>query len=728
MSIIGNIDDFSSGTARTRTQLEQDTDRAVDIAIGGINKGTDKLKTFQQRNAGFNPLDWYLPANADSVELPADYRDWAELDKWVTETVERGSNFDSSLVQIGDSPIWRSSNDPVDPWDCERWPNSPYCGGMNHPRGFIEAALGMRVGGTYSVSSTGCETCFTYQPNFLGIPGPITRVCYRKSDEFCSIPSNVPDEFEKNFSDAPKALSKPVAPSGFSRVLMGWTLQTDEWKQGESKVNGVVNGGSTVEDGLEWTQFLKNGLFSDFDIEMGYGLWAKVTVIPGVIMMGDSGFPMKPWAIPVNSSPPSGSFKASIRHPVTKIPINLPGLWALNWTQSVIQVSNESFTTSSGTHFEQTWILQRTEYSIAHWIDFGCFDFPASKDYQAHIDDFFNIDGLDLFYRIFLSTYVLPSIPYNPNQIKIDALGDLTKKVIGVNVSSACFIGKIKPPIPKPEPDPMDCCDEVLEKLELLELRTGCNEFPVKAPNNLAIENSPVETMENHTQLWAWLARNIDGLNGQFPIKLVIDDTDPTKEGEQSTEIELPNIAEAMGEIFGLAYQSEIKIDLLSEIILRLVPEIIATKNASLVSQSYSKANASYLGYKANLKPTEVPCNFNLEDVESIPDLLKDSKVKLLTYRDESKETLQDTLERLMYAASIIKSAFVVRGEDKDRLVETISSMFQDEIDNVESGNKTDWADWLGKINRNTSFENKGQRIQPKIEIVDNSGVNDGTI
>jgi len=508
--------------------------------------------------------------------------------------------------------------------------------------------------------------------------------------------------------------------------LLGWTLQTDEWKQGEYKVNGVVNGGSTVEDRLEWTQFLKNGLFSDFDIEMGYGLWAKVTVILGVIMMGDSGFPMKPWTVPVNSSPPSGSFKASIRHPVTRIPINLPGLWALNWTQDVIQVSNESFTASSGTHFEQTWILQRTEYSIAHWIDFGCFDFPASKDYQAHIDDFFNIDGLDLFYRIFLSTYVLPSIPYNPNQIKIDALGDLTKKVIGVNVSSACFIGKIKPPIPKPEPDPMDCCDEVLEQIELLQLknnkvynilggdrwfkggesdtpdldidaetaintvrsnlyrddtqadsenvsapdlisllatyhavlyqRAGFHRFPAIVPENLALDpdagDDPDLSIVDAMSWQEWLVKQIDALQGAWPIKVKYKD----EEGEEST-IELHNNSEAIAEIYGLLLSVAGDVDIQTELGFKTITEAIAAKVAATTAADYAKGNAEFLGYKGNLKEKKIPLSIT-PGAKTLENALETSAEKVHRWVNEDKLALVQLLTQILFATEVVKSVF----------------------------------------------------------------------
>lgn len=49
----------------------------------------------------------------------------------------------SGLVPLAGTPFHKTSSDPVEPWDCERWPESPYCGGnpwSNTPIG-IDAQL-----------------------------------------------------------------------------------------------------------------------------------------------------------------------------------------------------------------------------------------------------------------------------------------------------------------------------------------------------------------------------------------------------------------------------------------------------------------------------------------------------------------------------------------------------------------------------------------------------------
>jgi hypothetical protein len=229
----------------------------------------------------------------------------------------------------------------------------------------------------------------------------------------------------------------------------------------------------------------------------------------------------------------------------------------------------------------------------------------------------------------------------------------------------------------------------------------------------LTQENDAEGTYENHAQLWEWQARNLDALMGQFPIKIKVKDSDPTTEGNQEVEIKLPNVAETLAELFGLVYQAETNGDLLVEMLLRLIPEVLATKNASLIGQSYSKANASALGYKINSKEVEVDYNFDLEESQSLPRFLTEVKKRITVPQDDSRESVLDIMAKLEFAAGIIKSAFYVAPSETGRVLEAIETMIGDEALSIP--NKEKWRDWLQRMNREASRHNKDQSIQPEI-------------
>ena len=200
---------------------------------------------------------------------------------------------------------------------------------------------------------------------------------------------------------------------------------------------------------------------------------------------------------------------------------------------------------------------------------------------------------------------------------------------------------------------------------------------------------------------------------GQFPIEIKVEDVDPVTKGNQELKVKLPNIAETMAEVFGLAYQAEFKTDLLSEMMLRLIPEVLATKHAALIGQAYAKCNASYLGYPINLKPQEYPSNFNPAQLDNLEGLLQETAVNVPTPNDESKESQTQINEKLLFAAGIIKETFFVGGNGQSRLLDTIDSMINDEALSIP--NKEDWREWLRRMNRETSRFNKDQNLSSEV-------------
>jgi hypothetical protein len=182
----------------------------------------------------------------------------------------------------------------------------------------------------------------------------------------------------------------------------------------------------------------------------------------------------------------------------------------------------------------------------------------------------------------------------------------------------------------------------------------------------------------------------MDALMGQWPIDIEIEDDDPTQEGRQVKKLELPNIAETLAEIFGLAYKIDTTGDLTTEMMLRLIPEVIATKNSSLTTQDYVKANASYLGYRGNPVNRKVEYAFNVEQVDSLPGLLKTVTKNIQGWQEEDPDTVDAYLKRLMFAAGIIKAAFMMDGDNVRRLLDSVDGIFRDELEN-----DNDWEVFL---------------------------------
>lgn len=84
------------------------------------------------------------------------------------------------LVPLGDTGIWYTPNDPVDPRDCEQWPNSPYC-----PDSPINPLV--PFGQEIEITRTACEICVTVTSTGFFIVGPQYTICSRSKRPECQV-------------------------------------------------------------------------------------------------------------------------------------------------------------------------------------------------------------------------------------------------------------------------------------------------------------------------------------------------------------------------------------------------------------------------------------------------------------------------------------------------------------------------------------------------------------
>ena len=281
--------------------------------------------------------------------------------------------------------------------------------------------------------------------------------------------------------------------------------------------------------------------------------------------------------------------------------------------------------------------------------------------------------------------------------------------------SPECSTGN-EPPQPPPrkptEEDDMGCnCDEITDLLAVIYRRLGCEQFPINVPETLYGKGQKTLTLEDYANVFAYSFRQLDSLLGEWPIDIEIEDEDPTTKGKQVRTLEIPNVAEALGEVFGLAYKNSISGDLSVEIGLRLAAEIIAAKNAALITQDYAKANASFLGYKGNPKKRVIDYAFDPENLDTFSKLLTESRKEIVGWQDEDSETVVSFLQRLMFAAGIIKAAFMRDDAEGNRMVDGIQEMLSDDLSQREGES---WEDFVQRLNNHLDKINARSTPKPR--------------
>jgi len=228
----------------------------------------------------------------------------------------------------------------------------------------------------------------------------------------------------------------------------------------------------------------------------------------------------------------------------------------------------------------------------------------------------------------------------------------------------------VLPPPPRIEPrgNNMSCCprtnqllefslmriSELEQKIDKLEKASGID---LTLPDDLSKENTGTKKLTSVEEAFAHLFKNIDALVGQFPIKIEVEDTDVTKEGDQKQTITIPNLAEGIAELIGIGTINRTITDATLNASIRSLVDIASTKNETTKVYFLIQAIVDYLGFKTKEKTIDLPITCNPSEADDVEKFLKESKQKIKVVEEDDKGNLQEHLQTLLTAAAIIKAA-----------------------------------------------------------------------
>lgn len=291
-------------------------------------------------------------------------------------------------------------------------------------------------------------------------------------------------------------------------------------------------------------------------------------------------------------------------------------------------------------------------------------------------------------------------------------------------------------PQPQPQPPPpprMSCCPNVRENDELLRLiakRLGAYDYPVSVPKILTDRNQGTENIENLTRFNSWLGKNLDALCGKFPIEIKIADADIDQEGNQEKKINIPNIAEGIAELIGLALILRAESDANLNATIRTLTEAGSAKQCAIVAGDYAKANAEFLAYKGTQVDREVPFSFKPGEPR-LDKMLVNSTVNVKGFDNDDKDDIKDLFAPLLELAAMYRAANyrnVGTQNTAQSLLKTLvktgfetildTSIKQDKIN--RSGNQNE----IDKLNK-SDFDQFTEEVERG--FIDKTGITDTT-
>lgn len=203
---------------------------------------------------------------------------------------------------------------------------------------------------------------------------------------------------------------------------------------------------------------------------------------------------------------------------------------------------------------------------------------------------------------------------------------------------------------------------DIEEKLEKICVAVGCEDFPAKVPACITDKSKGFTQVENIPQYLKWQILQMDATLGAYPIEVEVEDDDISTAGKQKKKIKLPNLAEAIAEIYGLNSITRNLADAILNCTTRSMIEIGSTRKSTLQTQYEVMALNEYMGFGCNEVPHKIPFSFDPTQ-QKLSDALRCSKqeITLTEYapRKEEKGGWSAISRELITGVGILRANFL---------------------------------------------------------------------
>lgn len=527
-----------------------------------------------------------------------------ELIKKVVEPAAPQKN----LVPIEGTPFMITEDKPIDPRDCDNFPNSIWC------EGYSPSATPFEI--NFDIVRGECDVGVQAQGGVFGLPTPPFQITYRKPGcrptEETFPPPELPDDAE--------GFSPPDFPLGISNTTLVVCVLGLPYDTGsiENQPDGKVRQGryrgragltsvtypgrmKLLYDGVNSVSLADT--FATFNLS-GFFQRARDNDLPNedYTLTGD----IPPFGVPYNRTTTDGTATA----------FNYGGSGV--WRYPLILTLVGQYGTVKAVARDSVSNDVRTYPDSVYWDNFGC-----EILYLKPLNEL----------NTRLPFTAAPPVPPNKKDCCMSCCSSQSNQ------------------------DNDDLLREILRRLKELSKIVGVDQFPVKTPKDISQKKLGSKSVDTIAGLINNIVYQLDAVSGDYPLEIEIKDTDLTKKGNQTKTLSFPNQSELLAELFGLVFQAQANSDLAINTSMRNLAETGAIRNQSIQTYFLNMAIAEYLGFDMQQRKEKVPMAFNPVGT-SIEDILKEGQVEIPVFENRGKRDLQDSFTKLLFAASIIKAAF----------------------------------------------------------------------
>lgn len=220
---------------------------------------------------------------------------------------------------------------------------------------------------------------------------------------------------------------------------------------------------------------------------------------------------------------------------------------------------------------------------------------------------------------------------------------------------------------------------QTYDNTQEIKRRIRPEDFPITVPAQIANPNTGIRVIESLAELGVWIVEQLDGVVGKWPMAVPVPGA--------STALAVPNIAEAMAEMFGMMISQQVTAAQILNTSSRTLAQAGSATQQAALANMISKANAEFLGYESRPTAVDMPLTYT-PGHDPGEGLLEESTAKIKGWENTDGTDLKQILSDVLHACQIIKAVYWRRLDAKGD--------FQQQIDEQIRG-KSAWLDELGQ-------------------------------
>lgn len=558
------------------------------------------------------------------------------------------------LVPIGDMGIYISphvkEDKPVSPFDCENYPDSPYCGGQpftKTPVGIDLEFTANKCGG--SITGTPILGFTKLPPISVAWIAPECRAEYGKRKQQPPPPDGI--------DNPPEGLNLPnnIDPETQAIALIICTSYSD-YSRSFGVASPEEGGTTTTSDGyLDLTQFWNSyeqlgvrGVeapgfvicscfvggnrvsFSKKEGQNAVRVFQYYAPVPGRIYAGErNGKDTDPYKIA------RGGFSSLLMEPHGFL---LKGRWGdiyKNWNgyKYFYSFSGSSLITYTKAQYSLVSLVTDKsgpptpddDYKKRKCCEMPCCDSGQAQQRQRDQD---NYEILALLREINKKIGNFP-VKVNIFDANENGQGAQSKSESLGSVAQAFF--------------------RTISEIEKALKCIGIDQLPIYTPSSVIDNESDgvlgdlgdlannifKQRIESIAEMLIWKTKNDYEIFGKWQETITIEDSDPTKKGNQPKKIVLPNMARTFRELV-LLNSTQIKVQgMMFDTLLKLYIDVANTKVSTATCEAILRDVQDYLDYPTEVKALDVPLGISIpsdntpnDDKEDLERFLRNSIAK----------------------------------------------------------------------------------------------------